>query len=230
MTFQFAIILAAALGSSRPAESAAPNPPVVVQINLDGIIQPISAEYVERGIAYANRIHAQAILLELSTPGGLGTSMRGIIKAIVSSEVPVITYVAPSGSRAASAGFFVLLSGDVAVMAPGTNTGAAHPVLLSGADVGKTEAAKIENDAAAYIRSIAQQRGRNAKLAEDGVRQSKSYTDQEALQDHLIDAIAQSPQDIFKQFNGKSIKRFNGGSTTLDLANARIDVYAMSSR
>jgi len=230
LTLQFVIILAAALGGSRPAESAAPNPPVVVQINLDGIIQPISAEYVERGIAYANRIHAQAVLLELSTPGGLGTSMRGIIKAIVSSEVPVITYVAPSGSRAASAGFFVLLSGDIAVMAPGTNTGAAHPVLLSGADVGKTEAAKIENDAAAYIRSIAQQRGRNAKLAEEGVRQSKSYTDQEALQGHLIDAIAQSPQGIFKQFNGKSIKRFNGSTTTLDLTNAHIDVYAMSSR
>lgn len=214
----------------QPLRSASPTPPAVVEIKLDGIIQPVSAEYIEHGIAYANQIRAQAVLLELSTPGGLGTSMRGIIRAIVNSHVPVITYVAPSGSRAASAGFFVLLSGDVAVMAPGTNTGAAHPVMLSGADVGKTEAAKVENDAAAYIRSIAQQRGRNAKLAEAGVRQSKSYTDQEALQGHLIDAVAESPQAIFKEFDGKTIKRFDGSSTTLHLAGARLEDYSMSSR
>jgi membrane-bound serine protease (ClpP class) len=204
--------------------------PVVVEINLDGIVEPISAEYVEHGIAYANRIQANAILLELSTPGGLETSMRGIIQAILSSRVPVITYVYPSGSRAASAGFFILLSGDVAVMAPGTNTGAAHPVLMSGADVGKTEAAKIENDAAAYIRTIAQQRGRNVGLAEAGVRESKSYTDEEALHGHLIDAIAAAPADIFKEFDGRTTKHVNGSTATLHLSDARIEIYPMSSR
>ncbi|HEV2500394.1 MAG TPA: nodulation protein NfeD [Terriglobia bacterium] len=204
--------------------------PVVVEIRLDGIVQPVSAEYVEHGIGYANRIHAAAVLLELSTPGGLGVSMRGIIESIFSSQVPVITYVAPSGSRAASAGFFILLAGDLAAMAPGTNTGAAHPVLLSGADVGKTEAAKMENDAAAYIRSIAGQRGRNPQLAEAGVRESKSYTDREALSGHLIDAIASTPEEIFKQFDGRTIKRINGSSVTVHLASARLDDYQMNSR
>jgi membrane-bound serine protease (ClpP class) len=227
---QFVVATILFLGAICAAGTTDASRPVVLQINLDGIIQPISAEYVERGIADANRIHANAVLLELSTPGGLGTSMRDIIRAIVNSHVPVITYVYPSGSRAASAGFFILLSGDIAVMAPGTNTGAAHPVLMSGADVGKTEAAKVENDAAAYIRTIAQQRGRNAVLAEAGVRQSKSYTDQEALHDNLIDAIAATPQEIFREYDGKTIKRFNGSATTLHLGNARIEDYAMSSR
>jgi membrane-bound serine protease (ClpP class) len=218
-------VLAAAVSFAAPqADTPAP---VVLQINLDGVVQPVSAEYVVRGIEQANRMKASAILLELSTPGGLEDSMREIIQAIVSSRVPVITYVAPSGSRAASAGFFILLSGDLAVMAPGTNTGAAHPVTLGGMKVGKTEETKIENDAAAFIRSIADRRGRNAKLAEDGVRKSLSYTDQEALKDNLINAIANSPQDIFKEFDGKTITRFNGSTTVLDLANPRIEVYKM---
>ncbi|HTV53598.1 MAG TPA: nodulation protein NfeD [Terriglobia bacterium] len=227
---QFVVATIVSLGAVGAARATDASRPVVLEINLDGIIQPISAEYVERGIAEANRIHANAVLLELSTPGGLGTSMRDIIRAIVNSRVPVITYVYPSGSRAASAGFFILLSGDIAVMAPGTNAGAAHPVLMSGADVGKTEAAKVENDAAAYIRTIAQQRGRNAVLAEAGVRQSKSYTDQEALHDNLIDAIAATPHEIFREYDDKTIKRFNGSATTLHLGNARIEDYAMSSR
>jgi membrane-bound serine protease (ClpP class) len=201
--------------------------PIVVQINLDGVVQPISAEYVVHGIEYASQVHASAILLELSTPGGLEDSMRDIIRAIVNCPIPVITYVAPSGSRSASAGFFILLSGDLAVMAPGTNTGAAHPVTIGGMSPGKTMESKIENDAAAFIRSIAGHRGRNAKLAEEGVRESKSYTDQEALKGHLIDAIESSPQDIFKQFDGRTITRFNGSTTVLHLAGARIDEYRM---
>ena len=216
----FAAVCCATLHAATPS-------PVVLQINLDGVVQPVSAEYVVRGIEYANRINANAVLLELSTPGGLEDSMRDIIRAIIGSRVPVITYVAPSGSRAASAGFFILLSGDLAVMAPGTNTGAAHPVTLGGMKVGKTEETKIENDAAAFIRSIAERRERNAKLAEEGVRKSLSYTDQEALKDNLINAIAGSPQDIFKQFDGKTISRFNGSATVLHLADARIEVYQM---
>ena len=131
--------------------------PRVVEIRLNMMIHHVSAEYVMRGIKFANDSNADAVLLELNTPGGLETSMRDIISAILNSRVPVITYVAPSGASAASAGFFILEAGDLAVMAPGTNSGAAHPVMLGGADVGKTMEAKIENDAAAYMRSIAGQ-------------------------------------------------------------------------
>ncbi len=206
---------------------SAPSPPVVVQIDLQGVVQAVSAEYVVHGIEFANKMHANAILLELSTPGGLGDSMRDIIKAIMSSQVPVITYVYPSGSRAASAGFFILLSGDIAVMAPGTNTGAAHPVTMGFTHVDKTEETKILNDACAFMRTIANTRGRNTEVAQEGVRESKSFTDQEALKDNLINAIANSPQDIFSEFNGKTIKRANGTETVLHLAGARIVPYSM---
>ncbi|HEX5413985.1 MAG TPA: nodulation protein NfeD [Terriglobia bacterium] len=206
---------------------AAQSPPVVVQIDLDGVVQAVSADYVVRGIKYANETGASAILLELSTPGGLGDSMRDIVSAVMNSRVPVITYVYPSGSRAASAGFFILLSGDIAVMAPGTNTGAAHPVMIGGMNAGKTEEAKILNDASAFIRSIADTRGRNDKMAEDGVRQSISLTDQEALKNNLINAVANSPQDIFKQFDGKTITRSDRSQTVLRLSGARIVHYRM---
>lgn len=222
-----AVLLSGILASAFAPAAAAP---VVVRVNLDDTVEPITAEYVTRGIGYANQIHASALLLELSTPGGLDTSMREIISAIEASRVPVITYVAPSGHRAASAGFFILLSGDLAVMAPGTNTGAAHPVLMGGEDIGKTMAGKIENDASAYIRSIADKRGRNSKLAEEGVRESKSFTEKEALDGKLIDAIANQPQDIFARFDGKTIKRFDDSSTTLQLAGAVIEPYEMSAR
>lgn len=206
---------------------SAPPAPVVVQIRLEGVVQAVSADYVVHGIEYANRNGASAILLELSTPGGLGDSMRDIVSAVMNSRVPVITYVYPSGSRAASAGFFILLSGDIAVMAPGTNTGAAHPVMMGGMKAGKTEETKILNDAAAFMRSIADTRGRNEKMAEDGVRESISLTAQEALKDNLINAIANDPQEIFKQFDGKTIKRSNGSETVLNLAGGRIVPYQM---
>jgi membrane-bound serine protease (ClpP class) len=212
------------------AFTAERSPGTIVEINLDDIIEPITAEYVERGIQTANQEHAAAILLELSTPGGLETSMRDIIRAIISSNVPVIAYVSPSGSRAASAGFFVLLSADVAAMAPGTNTGAAHPVVMGNPDIGKTMEAKIENDAAAYIRSIAGKRGRNVQLAEEGVRASKSFTEKEALDDHLVDLIANSPSDLLKSLDGRTITRFDGGSTVLHLNGARLEAYNMTTR
>lgn len=206
---------------------SAPSPPVVVQIRLEGVVQAVSADYVVHGIEFANHKNANAILLELSTPGGLGDSMRDIIQAIMNSRVPVITYVYPSGSRAASAGFFILLSGDVAVMAPGTNTGAAHPVTMGLSHEGKTEETKILNDSAAFIRTIADTRGRNAKMAEEGVRESISLTDQEALKDNLINAVANSPSDIFNEFDGKTVRRSNGSETVLHLAGARIVPYQM---
>ncbi|HEY6292597.1 MAG TPA: nodulation protein NfeD [Terriglobia bacterium] len=227
--------LAILASTSRPVKApAAPGrpagPPGIVEIDLDDIVEPVTAEYVENGIRTANEQSAAAIMLELSTPGGLDTSMRDIIRAIISSRVPVITYVAPSGSRAASAGFFILLSGDVAAMAPGTNTGAAHPVMMGNADIGKTMETKIENDAAAYIRSIAGKRGRNAQLAEEGVRQSRSFTEKEALDNHLIDLVANSPQDLLNSLDGRTIARFEGGSTVLHLAGASLQPFSMSTR
>lgn len=205
-------------------------PLVVVEIKLDDMVQPISADYIQRGIKHANEIHAQAILLTLDTPGGLESSMREIIQAILESKVPVIAYVSPEGGRAASAGFFILISSDVAVMAPGTHAGAAHPVIIGALNIGKTMEEKIENDAAAYIRSLADRRGRDSKLAEQGVRESKSFTEQEALNDRLIDSIENTSADIFKDFDGKTIKRFNGGTTTLHLAGASTELYTMTAR
>lgn len=221
----FATLLISAEGG-LPAAMAQTRPRVV-EIRLDMMIHHVSAEFVVRGIKSANDSHADAVLLELNTPGGLEGSMRDIISAILNSRAPVITYVAPSGASAASAGFFVLEAGDLAVMAPGTNSGAAHPVVLGGADIGKTMEAKIENDAAAYMRSIAGKRGRNLTLAEDAVRKSSSYSDKEALDGKLIDAVLSTPSDIFEKYDGKTIKRFNDTTTTLRLKNAEIVSFDM---
>jgi len=221
----FATLLVVAQGGGPAA--LAQTRPRVVDIRLDIMIHHVSAEFVMRGIKHANETHAEAILLELNTPGGLENSMRDIVSAILNSSVPVITYVAPSGASAASAGFFILEAGDLAVMAPGTNSGAAHPVVLGGAEVGKTMEAKIENDAAAYMRSIAGKRGRNSNLAEDAVRKSSSYSDKEALDGKLVDAVLSTPTDIFAKFDGKTIKRFNDTTTTLHLNNAELVPFTM---
>ena len=213
------------VGGSPPATQ-----PRVVVLTLDMMVHQVSAEYIIRGIHEANASQADAILLQLDTPGGLSNSMRSIIQAILDSKIPVITYVAPSGGSAASAGMFILLAGDAAAMAPGTTTGAAHPVLIFGADIGKTMETKIENDAAAYIRSIADKRGRNSKLAEEGVRQSRSFTEKEALEGNLIDVIAPTPQELLAKLDGKTIKRVNDTTATLHLANAVLDARAMGRR
>ena len=221
----FAALLAGAGGGSPAANEQ--SRPRVVEISLNMMIHHVSAEYVVRGIKFANDTHADAILLELNTPGGLENSMRDIVAAILNSSVTVITFVAPSGASAASAGFFILEAGDLAVMAPGTNSGAAHPVVLGGAEVGKTMEAKIENDAAAYIRSYVVKRGRNATLAEDAVRKSSSYSDKEALDGKLIDAVLSTPSAIFRRYDGQAIKRFNDTTTTLQLKEAELVAYRM---
>jgi len=214
-----------ALGGAAPAA-----PRRVVVLNLDRMVHQVSADYVIRGIRQANETQADAVLLELNTPGGLSNSMREIIQAILDSRVPVITYVAPSGGGAASAGFFILLAGDAAVMAPGTTTGAAHPVVIGGIEIGKTMETKIENDAAAYIRSLADKRGRNSKLAEEGVRQSRSFTEKEALDGNLIDAIVATPEEILTKLDGKTVKRVNDTTVTLHLAGATLDPVPMGRR
>jgi len=199
----------------------------VLKIVVNDAIHPITAEYIDRALQSAAANHDQAVLIEINTPGGLVDSTRDIIEKIIASPVPVIIYVTPSGSRAASAGFFILESADVAAMAPGTNTGAAHPVILGGKmdDVMKQ---KMENDAAALMRSVVAKRGRNVELAESAVRESKSFTEQEALDKKLIEYIATSEQDLFRQMNGKSLKRFNGEAIKLNLVDQPVIDYRMT--
>jgi membrane-bound serine protease (ClpP class) len=203
----------------------------VLKITINDVIQPITVEYIGRALDAAAANHDQAVLIEINTPGGLLDATRDIIEKIESSPVPVIVYVAPTGSRAGSAGIFILEAADVAAMAPGTNAGAAHPVLLFGPIVAKPDDEmnrKIENDTAAFIRSIASKRGRNVELAESAVRESKSFTEQEALDKKLIEYIAPNEQDLFRQLNGKSIKRFNGTTVTLNLAAETVRGYRMT--
>jgi membrane-bound serine protease (ClpP class) len=213
-------LLLLALSSASPAE--------VLKIVVNDSIHPITDEYIGRAIAEAERTKAHALLIEISTPGGLLESTRDIIEKILSSPVPVIIYVTPSGSRAASAGFFILESADVAAMAPGTNTGAAHPVSLGGGKMDDTMKEKIENDSAALMRSVVAKRGRNVEIAETAVRQSKSFTDQEALSQKLIDYVAPSEEDLFKQLQGKQVKRFSGQTITLNLVGDSIRPFGMT--
>jgi membrane-bound serine protease (ClpP class) len=202
----------------------------VVKIRVDDTIQPISAEYISRAVEHARQTNADAVLIELHTPGGLVDSTREIIQTILSSPVPVIVYVAPSGANAASAGFFILESSDIAAMAPGTNTGAAHPVTLGGEKMDDVMKTKVENDSAAFMRSFVGPRGRNVQLAESAVRESKSWTDQEALKEHLIDIVAKDQDDLFRQISGREIKRFNGTQVKLDLVGAKVDEMPMTLR
>lgn len=203
----------------------------VLKIVVDDTIQPITAEYISRAIDEAKEKNDRALLIELNTPGGLVSSTREIIEKITSSPVPVIVYVTPTGGHAGSAGIFILESADVGAMAPGTAAGAAHPVALVGPMQVKTDdemKQKIENDAAALMRSVTSKRGRNIEAAESAVRESKSFTEQEALSDHLIDYVASSPEDLFRQMEDKPFKRFNGQSNTLNLAGQPIVDYHMT--
>ena len=202
----------------------------VLKIVVNDTIHPIVSERVDRAIQEAQRTHADALLIEISTPGGLMTSMEEIIHKILDSPVPVIIYVTPSGNGASSAGFFILESADVAAMAPGTNTGAAHPVLGGGATMDPIMKEKLENYAASLMRSYVGKRGRNVEVAESAVRQSKSFTADEALQQHLVDYIAKNDDDLFHQLEGKTVTRFDGQKTTLHLAGKPVRLYEMTLR
>jgi membrane-bound serine protease (ClpP class) len=200
----------------------------VLKIIVNDTIQPITDEYIGRALAEAQKHKDQALLIEINTPGGLLDSTRDIIEKILASPVPVIIYVTPSGSRSASAGFFILESADVAAMAPGTNTGAAHPVTIGGGKMDDIMKEKIENDSAALMRSVVSKRGRNIEIAESAVRQSKSFTDQEALSQKLIDYVAPNEDDLFKQIQGKPIKRFDGQTVTLNLVGEPVRPFDMT--
>jgi membrane-bound serine protease (ClpP class) len=200
----------------------------IVRIELDDIIHPISDEFVGRALDDAAARKADAVLIELRTPGGLETSMRGIVEKIIRSPVPVLVWVGPSGSRAASAGFFILESADVAAMAPGTNTGAAHPVTIGGEKIDEILKLKMQNDAAAFMRSIAQRRGRNVAAAESGVREAKSFTEDEALALRLIDVVAPNREALLRWADGRTIKRFDGSTAVLRVAGKPVVDYDMS--
>jgi membrane-bound serine protease (ClpP class) len=202
----------------------------IVTVSVDDVIHPITAEFIIQGVAQAEKEGASAFILQLSTPGGLDVSMREIISRILGSKVPVIVFVGPSGARAASAGFFIMLAADWAVMAPGTNTGAAHPVSLTGGKIDEVMAKKIENDTTAYLRSFVSKRGRNAELAEKGVIESKSFTETEAFNNHLIDGIAKDIPEIIQNLEGKTLQRFGGESQVLHLRGQSVEVLKMSLR
>jgi membrane-bound serine protease (ClpP class) len=190
-------------------------------MHLDDTIQPVSADYLSRGLDLAAAQHASAVLIELDTPGGLLDSMRQIVGKVLASPVPVIVYVAPSGSRAGSAGFFLLEAADVAAMAPGSNAGAAHPVVM-GANLDDTMKQKLENDTAAFLRSYVARRGRNVAAAEDAVRASKSYSDKEAQQLNLIDVIAPDETALLTMLDGRTITRFDGSKVVLHTRDAQL--------
>jgi membrane-bound serine protease (ClpP class) len=209
--------------AAPPAASNVANKTVFA--NIEGMVHPVTTEIVSSAIDMAKRDGASVLVLRLNTPGGLMDAMRDTIQLILASPVPVVTYVAPSGGRSASAGFFILEAGDVAAMAPGTNTGAAHPV-AEGGEMDATMKQKIENDAAAYMRSICTKRNRNAALAETAVRESKSFTDTEALNQHLIDLIAPNDRALLDSIDGRSVTRFDGTVVTLHTSGAAIEEYS----
>lgn len=229
--------MAVAVAASR-APFAAQSPPDsaakasrVVELRIDGEIDPVIAEYVDAAIDRGNREAAALILITIDTPGGLDSSMRDIIQHILESTAPVAVYVAPGGARAASAGFFILLSADVAAMAPGTHTGAASPVAAIGAfpvTIDDTMKNKIVNDATAYLRSYAARRGRDVALAETAVTQAKAFTEREALDGRLCDLIASSRDDLLAALRDRTIARFDGRTTRLSLVRPQIVTIEMS--
>lgn len=201
----------------------------IVVATYEGVINPVAAEYLHDALTSAQSSGAQALIIKLDTPGGLDTSMRLIIKDMTSSSIPVIVFVAPSGGRAASAGVFLTMAAHVAAMAPGTNIGAAHPVAMGGGEMDTTMKEKVENDAVAYIKSIAEQRGRNTAWAEDAVRKSVSVTEQEALKLRIIDVVADDIPALLKQLHGRKVT-IASGPVTLATGDAAIREFPMGLR
>jgi membrane-bound serine protease (ClpP class) len=211
-----------AQGPETKISPAPTGPAQVIELRIGDEIEPVMAEYITSGIEEAAQRHASLILITMDTPGGLSTSMEDIIHRILESPVPVAIFISPVGSRGASAGFFILLSADIAAMAPGTHTGAASPLLAIGGfplQVDETLKKKILNDATAFLRSYTAKRGRNVELAESAVVDGKAWTETEALDGKLIDLIANSPEDLLSKLDGRTIKRFDGSTIQLALRN-----------
>ena len=230
-SLRFAAIIAVATtlcAASGHAETPAPGGFVVVA-TYEGVINPVAAEYLHDTLFEAHTQGARALIIKLDTPGGLDTSMRLIIKDITAAPIPVVVYVSPSGGRAASAGTFITLAGHVAAMAPGTSIGAAHPVAMGGGEMDKTMKEKVENDSVAYIKSIAEQRGRNVAWAEDAVRKSVSVTEREALTLKIIDLVANDVPILLKQLDGRAVT-LQTGAVVLHTADVAVREFPMGLR
>lgn len=218
------------VAKSSPPDAAAP---LVLELKLNGEVEPILATYIDEGLADAAQRNAALVLITMDTPGGLSDSMTDIIHHILDSPVPVAVYVGPDGARGASAGFLILLSADIAAMAPGTRTGAATPIFAPGwisMPMDEVLRKKINNDATAFLRSFAEKRGRNPKLAETAITEARAFTEQEALDGHLIDLIASDKDELLRQLNGREITRFNGKKITLNLQNYTRADFQLSAR
>ena len=219
------------LVSTASAETQAG--PLVLELKLDGAVEPILATYIDEGLADAAKRNAALVLITMDTPGGLSDSMTDIIHHILDSPVPVAVFIAPDGARGASAGFFILLSADVAAMAPGTHTGASTPILMPGMfnmPVDEVLRRKLNNDATAFLRSFTEKRGRNPKLAETAVTEARAFTAKEALDAHLIDLIVADRDELLRTLNGREITRFNGKTAKLSLDNYTLAQFELSGR
>jgi len=208
--------------------------PLVLELRLEGVVDPILATYIDEGLANAASRHATLVLITMDTPGGLSVSMQDIIQHILASPVPVAVYVLPTGGRGASAGFYILLSADIAAMSPGTHTGSATPVMAIGGflpmQIDDAFRKKINNDATAFLRSFTERRGRNPVLAEKAITEGSAFTEKEALDGKMIDLIASSPDDLVRQLDGRTIKRFDGSEARLSLKNAARTPFELSAR
>ena len=218
------LLTAAGLIAALASLSAADRNPIIQTATVDGIIHPVSSEFMRSAIAKADADGAALIVFTLHTPGGLLDSTRDINNAILAAKTPVAVFVGPAGYRAASAGFLITIAADIAAMAPGTHIGAAHPVSGSGEKVDEVMSKKMASDTAAYARTLANKRGRNVALAEQAVTDSRSFTEQEALDatPPLIDVVASDVSDLIKKLDGRTIKRLDGSATTLKLTNADV--------
>jgi membrane-bound serine protease (ClpP class) len=220
---------------ARPtcADEHASSAATVLDLSLDGEVNPILATYIDEGLADAANRHAALVVISMDTPGGLSDSMKDIIQHILNASMPVVVYVSPTGSRGASAGFFILLSADIAAMAPGTHTGAASPLIGVGAypvAIDETLRRKITNDATAFLRSFADKRGRNPQLAETAVTEARAFTEKEALDGKMIDVIATSEEDLLHKLDGREITRFDGTKVKLSLVNHVRAQFQLSGR
>lgn len=223
------VCLACLLAGASAQEQARP---IAIVAELNGIVHPIAAEYLDDVFDQADASGAAVVVLVLETPGGLLDSTRTIVSRMIESRAPVVVFVGPSGARAASAGFVITMAADVAVMAPGTHMGAAHPVSGTGQQTDETMAEKAASDAAAYVRSLAQARGRNVQLASEAVTESRAFTDSEAAgaSPPLIDFIARDVDEVLRSLDGRTVRRFDGRTMTLRTADADVRRAAMTWR
>lgn len=227
------LLLLASFGANPLASADDTRSDIIEDLSIDREIEPVLATYIDEGIADAGNRNASLVLITIDTPGGLSDSMKDIIQHILGSRVPVVVYVSPTGARGASAGFFILLSADIAAMAPGTHTGAASPVIAIGGwtvAVDETMKKKIFNDTEAFLRSITEKRGRNPTLAETAVTDAKAFTEKEALDGKLIDLIAATPEDLLSDLNGRIITRFDGSKVQLHLSHPVHFAFELSGR